>query len=232
MKNNNISIFYRKLFMSAAAESRPHPVCEIFIGRGFFLIKPTRQGEKLFGSTNIVDPTHKAKVDIEVELITKGKKRWDPKEHDYTKMRLKDRELVEPSVEDNYETPPLASGLDYMYVVYSNHPVLDYLIAEYKRQLPSSEVYQENAMANIQDLESYKYGMNPRFTSFWHDSRYDLSKRSISVDRKVKLFTKGKSKKTPGAGAAEGGGARRRPSRKYKKSKRVLRRKSRATRRH
>jgi hypothetical protein len=79
----------------------------------------------------------------------------------------------------------------------------------------------------------YIYGTHPNikdFKDFYDNGDFEMSRSGDSVIGEADTF-KTPSKMTPDVGVGFGGSRRRRPSRKYKKSKRVLRRKSRSTRR-
>lgn len=212
--------------MSAAETGLPYPVCEIFSDKGFrtYIIRPTAQGTDLFSGVEPVSLDPSNRIDLEFELISKGNKHFLEREKEWN--------LQGVNPEQNYETPGLSNNSYYISVVYSNHPVVGKLVSEYQKALTdlhssSEQDRQENqkqAEQFIQTVESYTY---PKIagiqrSEIWRDLRPTTVERSVKLDNMLKTYAKSSGAK---------GGARRRSSRKYKKSKRVLRRKSRSTRR-
>jgi len=203
--------------MAAAAEER-NPVFEIYCGPslGDFLIKPVNEGVPKYGA-QVKTPAIGDRVNIIANLIHQGV--FGPVGGD---PELK---YVE---HPTFEQPYLSNPEVLLIRVYDDHVYISDLVRFYNE---GRAVNSTIATDFIERINGYRYYVGIKH---WNIKKRDLikvlEKVSIAVFRKLKDLQKSAAK-GEGAGADEGGSRHRRPSRKYKKSKRVLRRKSRSTRR-
>lgn len=202
--------------MAAAAEKRK-PVFEIYCdeGLGYFVIKPVNEGVTKYGE-QMKTPASGDRVNIIINLISQGV--FGPVGGD------PELESVE---HPTYEQPYLRNPAVLLIRVYDDHAYISDLVIYYNQ---GREVASPIATEFIQRINGYRYHVGIKL---WNTAKRDwikvLEKVSIPVANGLKAHNKQSAAK--GAGAGAGGSRRRRPSRKYKKSKRVLRRKSRSTRR-
>jgi hypothetical protein len=122
-----------------------------------------------------------------------------------------------------FEQPYLSNPEVLLIRVYDDHAYISDLVRFYNQ---GRAVASPIATEFIQRINGYRYYVGIKhWNKVIRDRIKVLESVSIAVARRLKALNK------TSAGEGAGGSRRRRPSRKYKKSKRVLRRKSRSTRR-